>query len=128
MFRPLTLLFCLSGMLLLFVTLPAAAQMEPKATFPIAGSTISDDIKLIRVEFNEPIDPTVSGLELRRGDHQVWIAGVGAGFCDPFSCQLHLGQLEPDLYTVAYDVFTPSGKTIKHEFTFSIAAEAPTVN
>ena len=111
--------------LLVFVMLmariiPGSAQSEPKATFPVAGSTVTNEIEVIRVEFNEPIDPTLSGLELRKGGTQVWLAGVGAGFCDASSCQLLLGQLEPDNYIVAYDVLTPSGKVIKNQFTFSV--------
>jgi methionine-rich copper-binding protein CopC len=97
-----------------------SAQDSPKATFPSDGSTVTGDIEMVRVEFNEPIDPTMSGLELRRGGTQLWLAGVGAGFCDATSCQLPFGQLEPDSYTVVYDVFTPSGKVIKNQFTFSV--------
>lgn len=114
--------------LLLAGTLTVSAQTEPKATFPIADSTVTSEIELIRVEFNEPIDPTMSGLELRRGNDQVWIAGVGRGFCDVLSCQLRLGQLDPDLYTVAFDVLTPSGKVIRNEFKFSVSAGTTTGN
>jgi methionine-rich copper-binding protein CopC len=98
---------------------PGLAQSGPKATFPVAGSIVTDELKVIRVEFDEPLDPTMSGLELRKGT-QLWLAGVGAGFCDTSSCQLLLGELEPDSYTVAYDVLTSSGKVIKNQFTFSI--------
>ena len=124
----LTRLFFTLVTLLLAEARPVSAQMEPKATYPIAGSTVTSEIELIRVEFNKPIDPTMSGLELRRGDNQVWIAGVGAGFCDAFSCQLHLGQLEPDLYTVAFDVFTPSGEVIRDNFKFTVLGESAPVN
>src|SRR3990170_5498938 len=106
------------GMMVLPV--PALAQNAPKATFPSDGSTVTGDIEIVRVEFNEPIDPTMSGLELRRGGTQLWLAGVGAGFCDTSSCQLPLGQLEPDNYTVTFDVLTPSGKVIRNQFTFSV--------
>lgn len=110
--------------LLVFVVLlaraiPASAQSELKTTFPVAGSIVTDELELVRVEFDEPIDPTMSGLELRKGT-QLWLAGVGAGFCDTSSCQLLLGELEPDSYSVAYDVLTSSGKVIKNQFTFSI--------
>jgi methionine-rich copper-binding protein CopC len=101
-------------------SLPVAAQDAPKATFPSDGSTVTGDIEMVRVEFNEPIDPTMSGLELRRGGTQLWLAGVGAGFCDASSCQLPLGQLEPDNYTVTFDVLTPSGKVMKNQFTFIV--------
>lgn len=99
---------------------PVSAQEALKATFPSDGSTVAGDLQVVRVEFNEPIDPTMSGLELRRGGTQLWVAGVGAGFCDATSCQLPLGQLEPDNYTVAFDVLTPSGKVIKNEFGFVV--------
>lgn len=99
---------------------PVSAQDALKATFPSDGSTVAGDLQVVRVEFNEPIDPTMSGLELRRGGTQLWVAGVGAGFCDATSCQLPLGQLEPDNYTVAFDVLTPSGKVIKNEFGFVV--------
>jgi methionine-rich copper-binding protein CopC len=101
-------------------SLPVSAQDVPKATFPSDGSTVTGDIEMVRVEFNEPIDPTMSGLELRRGGTQLWLAGVGAGFCDASSCQLPLGQLEPDNYTVTFDVLTPSGKVMKNQFTFIV--------
>jgi methionine-rich copper-binding protein CopC len=101
-------------------SLPVSAQDAPKATFPSDGSTVTGDIEMVRVEFNEPIDPTMSGLELRRGGTQLWLAGVGAGFCDASSCQLPLGQLEPDNYTVTFDVLTPSGKVMKNQFTFIV--------
>ena len=99
---------------------PVSAQDMPKTTFPLDGSTVTGEIQLVRVEFNEAIDPTMSGLELRKGGTQLWVAGVGAGFCDASSCQLPFGQLEPDSYTVVYDVFTPAGKVIKNQFTFSV--------
>ena len=99
---------------------PVSAQDAPKATFPSDGSTVTGDIEMVRVEFNEPIDPTMSGLELRRGDTQLWLAGVGAGFCDASSCQLRLGQLDPDNYTVTFDVLTPSGKVMKNQFSFIV--------
>jgi methionine-rich copper-binding protein CopC len=101
-------------------SLPVSAQDAPKATFPSDGSTVTGDIEMVRVEFNEPIDPTMSGLELRRGGTQLWLAGVGAGFCDASSCQLPLGELEPDNYTVTFDVLTPSGKVMKNQFTFIV--------
>lgn len=100
--------------------LPALAQDTPKATYPSDGSTVAGDIDMVRVEFNEPIDPTMSGLELRRGGTQVWLAGVGEGFCDSTSCKLPLGQLEPDRYTVVFDVLTPSGKVMKNQFSFVV--------
>ncbi len=118
--KKVVLLFVLVPMVLMESPVPASAQSEPKATFPIAGSTVAGEIDVIRVEFNEPIDPTMSGLELRKGGTQPWIAGVGTGFCDTSSCQLLFGQLEPDSYTVVYDVFTPSGKVIKNQFTFTV--------
>jgi methionine-rich copper-binding protein CopC len=99
---------------------PGSAQDAPKATFPPDGSTVSGDIEMVRVEFNEAIDPTISGLELRKGGTQLWLAGVGAGFCDTSSCQLLLGRLEPDNYTVTFDVLTPSGKVMKNQFTFIV--------
>jgi methionine-rich copper-binding protein CopC len=108
-------------LLIIFGTsLPVSAQDSPKATYPSEGSTVTGDIEMVRVEFNEPIDPTMSGLELRRGGTQLWLAGVGAGFCDASSCQLPLGQLEPDNYTVTFDVLTPSGKVMKNQFTFIV--------
>jgi len=100
--------------------LPATAQDAPKATFPSDGSTVTGDIEMVRVEFSETIDPTLSGLELRKGGTQLWLAGVGAGFCDAVSCQLTLGQLEPDDYTVMFDVLTSSGKVMKDQFTFRV--------
>ena len=99
---------------------PVLAQDAPKTTFPLDGSTVTGEIQMVRVEFNEPIDPTLSGLELRKGGTQLWLAGVGAGFCDAVSCQLTLGQLEPDDYTVIFDVLTSSGKVMKDQFTFSV--------
>ena len=102
------------------VSIPVSAQDVPKATFPSDGSTVPGDIEMVRVEFNEPIDPTMSGLELRRGGTQVWLAGVGAGFCDASSCQLPLGQLDPDNYTVIFDVLTSSGKVMKNQFSFIV--------
>ncbi len=99
---------------------PVSAYDMLKGTFPSDGSTVTGDIEMVRVEFNEPIDPTMSALELRKGGTQLWLAGVGAGFCDTSSCQLPLGQLEPDDYTVAFDVITPSGKVMKNQFTFSV--------
>ena len=99
---------------------PVSAQDTPKTTFPLDGSTVTGEIQVVRVEFNEPIDPTMSGLELRKGGTQLWLAGVGAGFCDTSSCQLPLGQLEPDNYTVTFDVLTPSGKVLKNQFTFIV--------
>ncbi len=108
-------------LLLVFGAPPAvSAQDAPKATFPSDGSTVTGDIDVVRVEFSEPIDPTLSGLELRKGGTQLWLAGVGAGFCDALSCQLTLGQLEPDDYTVIFDVLTSSGKVMKDQFTFSV--------
>jgi methionine-rich copper-binding protein CopC len=98
----------------------ASAQDAPKATYPSDGSTVAGDIEMVRVEFNEPIDPTMSGLELRRGGTQVWLAGVGEGFCDSTSCKLPLGQLEPDSYTVIFDVLTHSGKVMKNQFSFVV--------
>ena len=100
--------------------IPVSAQNTLKTTFPSDGSTVTGDLEMVRVEFNEAIDPTMSGLELRKGGTQVWIAGVGAGFCDASSCQLPLGQLEPDNYTVTFDVLTPSGKVMKDQFTFIV--------
>ena len=99
---------------------PSSAQDAPKSTFPTDGSTVAGDIDKVRVEFNEPIDPAMSGLELRKGSNQLWLAGVGTGFCDRNSCQMTLGQLEPDNYTVTFDVLTPSGKVIKNEFGFVV--------
>lgn len=111
-----------TGVLLaiLATPIPVAAQDEPKATFPLDGSTVVGVLEKVRVEFNEPIDPTMSGLELLKGGTQLWLAGVGNGFCDINSCQLLLGQLEPDSYTVAFDVLTPSGKVMKDHFTFIV--------
>ena len=105
---------------ILGVPLPVSAQDSPKATFPSDGSTVKGDIEMVRVEFDEPIDPTMSGLELRRGGTQLWLAGVGEGFCDSTSCKLPLGQLEPDNYTVTFDVLTPSGKVMKNQFSFVV--------
>ena len=105
---------------LLGFPVPSSAQDAPKATFPVDGSTVTGDLELVRVEFNEAIDPTMSGLELLRGGTQLWLAGVGPGFCDANSCQMRLGQLEPDNYTVAFDVLTPSGKVMKNHFTFVV--------
>lgn len=105
---------------ILGLPLPVAAQDAPKATYPSDGSTVAGDIDMVRVEFNEPIDPTMSGLELRRGGTQLWLAGVGDGFCDSMSCKLPLGQLEPDNYTVIFDVLTPSGKVMKNQFNFVV--------
>ena len=102
------------------VSLSVWAQDALKVTFPSDGSTVTGDIEKVRVEFNVPIDPTMSGLELRKGGTQLWLAGVGTGFCDSNSCQLLLGQLEPDIYTVAFDVLTPSGKVMKNQFTFIV--------
>ena len=107
-------------LLVLATPIPVSAQNTPKTTFPSDGSTVTGDLEMVRVEFNEAIDPTMSGLELRKGGTQVWIAGVGAGFCDASSCQLPLGQLEPDNYTVTFDVLTPSGKVMKDQFTFIV--------
>lgn len=104
------------------VPVPVSAQDAPKATFPSDGSTVTGDLQVVRVEFHEPIDPTMSALELRKGGTQLWLAGVGEGFCDTSSCQLPLGQLEPDDYTVAFDVITPSGKVMKNQFTFSVGS------
>lgn len=110
-----------AAVLIIFETsLPVSAQDAPKATFPSDGSTVTGDIEIVRVEFNEPIDPTMSGLELRRGGTQLWLAGVGAGFCDTSSCQLPLGQLDPDNYTVTFDVLTSSGKVMKNQFSFIV--------
>lgn len=107
-------------LVVLATPVPVSAQGTPKTTFPLDGSTVTGEIQVVRVEFNEPIDPTMSGLELRKGGTQLWVAGVGAGFCDATSCQLPFGRLEPDSYTVVYDVFTPSGKVMKDQFTFSV--------
>ena len=106
---------------ILGMPLPVAAQDAPKATFPSDGSTVAGNIDMVRVEFGEPIDPTMSGLELRRGGTQLWLAGVGEGFCDSTSCKLPLGQLEPDNYTVTFDVLTPSGKVMKSQFSFVVS-------
>ena len=99
----------------------ASAQAEPKFTFPAAGSTVTGDINITRVEFDEAIDPALSGLELRNGEGHLLADGVGYGNCDVFSCHLYLGQLKPDSYTVTYDVITVSGKAQKGQFKFSIA-------
>ena len=107
-------------LMILATPVPVSAQDAPKATYPLDGSTVAGNLEKVRVEFNEPIDPTMSGLELRRGGTQLWLAGVGPGFCDTSSCQLLLGQLEPDSYTVAFDVLTPSGKVMKNQFTFIV--------
>ena len=107
-------------LIVLGTSFPVSAQDAPKATFPSDGSTVRGDIEMVRVEFNEPIDPTMSGLELRRGGTQLWLAGVGAGFCDTSSCQLPLGQLDPDNYTVTFDVLTSSGKVMKNQFSFIV--------
>ena len=107
-------------LVILAMPIPVSAQDTPKATFPLDGSTVTDEIQVFRVEFSEAIDPTMSSLELRKGGTQLWLAGVGAGFCDTSSCQLPLGQLEPDNYTVTFDVLTPSGKVMKNQFTFIV--------
>ena len=107
-------------LLVLATPIPVSARDTPKTTFPLDGSTVTGEIQVVRVEFSEAIDPTMSGLELRKGGTQVWIAGVGAGFCDASSCQLPLGQLEPDNYTVTFDVLTPPGKVMKDQFTFIV--------
>ncbi len=98
----------------------ASAQSELKSTFPIAGSTVAGDIGVIRVGFDEAIDPALSGLEIRNGEGHVSADGVGYGTCEPLSCHLYLGQLKPDVYTVTYNVYTPSGKVLKNKFTFSV--------
>ena len=80
---------------ILGLPLPVAAQDAPKATYPSDGSTVAGDIDMVRVEFNEPIDPTMSGLELRRGGSQLWLAGVGDGFCDFHVVQIARASLSP---------------------------------
>lgn len=113
--------FVAAALLVILATpVPVSAQDTPKTTFPLDGSTVTGEIQLVRVEFHEAIDPTMSGLELLKGGTQLWVAGVGAGFCDTTSCHLPFGQLEPDTYTVVYDVSTPSGKVIRNQFTFSV--------
>jgi methionine-rich copper-binding protein CopC len=99
---------------------PGSTQSEPKFTFPTADSTVAGDIGVIRVGFDETIDPALSGLELRNGEGQVSADGAGYGNCETLSCHLYLGQLKPDVYTVTYNVFTPSGKVMKSQFTFSV--------
>jgi methionine-rich copper-binding protein CopC len=42
---------------------PVSAHDILKGTFPSDGSTVTGDIEMVRVEFNEPIDPAMSALE-----------------------------------------------------------------
>jgi hypothetical protein len=63
-------------------TIPVSAQAEPKFTFPTADSTVAGDIGIIRVGFDEAIDPALSGLELRNGEGHVSADGAGYGNCD----------------------------------------------
>ena len=41
-------------------------------------------------------------------------------FAMPVRASCRLGQLEPDNYTVTFDVLTPSGKVMKNQFTFIV--------
>ena len=98
----------------------AARAESLRFASPAADSTVTGSIGVIRIGFEEAVDPGLSGLELRNSGGHVVASGVGIGSCDDFSCHLYLGKLDPDDYSVTYNVITLSGKVLNENFTFSV--------
>ena len=107
-----------------------SAHAELVTSDPIANSSLVEAPSTLTVTFSEPIDPDRASIEVL--DLQLRpVAGVGPARVDPegVTVTLDLPVLDPDVYTVRYDVVsTTDGHTTSGFYAFIVdptGAQAP---
>ena len=122
----------LAAMILVASIAPArvSAHAELVTSDPIANSSLVEAPSTLTVTFSEPIDPDRASIEVL--DLQLRpVAGVGPARVDPegVTVTLDLPVLDPDVYTVRYDVVsTTDGHTTSGFYAFIVdptGAQAP---
>lgn len=101
------------------------AHAELLSAEPPPGAQLDESPPIVRLTFNEPLDPA-SRLALRQRDFSP-VAGVTARLAPdgPNRLLAQLPTLSPGTYTVEYTVVSLDGHSVNGAYEFSVGAAAP---
>lgn len=103
----------------------AHAHAMLQKTEPGRRATLSKPPAMVRLWFNEKLEPAFSSITVTDGAGRTVSADaarVAAG--NPKLLEVRLPDLAPGEYTVSYEVLSIDGHTVKSKFTFTIKAAA----
>lgn len=90
---------------------------------PAARATVSIAPTVVRLWFNERIEPRFASAEVTDTNGQVVSAGPAAVSADdPKRMELPLGELTPGVYRVRYRVLSVDGHVVEASHTFTVKA------
>jgi len=114
-------LMALSAFAVVLLASPAFAHGKLQASTPKDGSTLEQAPKLIRLQFNEPVEATLTTVKLvDTAGQEVETAKLEVPADDPKAVVLALPALAPGSYRAGWSMVGPDGHRVKGELKFSV--------
>jgi methionine-rich copper-binding protein CopC len=103
------------------LTAPAFAHGKLQASTPKDGATLEQAPKLVRLQFNEPVEATLSTVKLvNPAGQEVETAKAEVPADDPKAVVLALPPLTTGSYRAVWSMVGPDGHRVKGEVRFSV--------
>ena len=114
-------LMALGAFAVVLLAPPACAHGKLQASTPKDGSTLEQAPKLVRLQFNEPVEATLTTVKLvDTAGQEVETARAEVPADDAKAVVLTLPALTPGSYRAVWSMVGPDGHRIKGDVKFSV--------
>jgi methionine-rich copper-binding protein CopC len=114
-------LMALSAFAVVLLASPAFAHGKLQASTPKEGSTLEQAPKLVRLQFNEPVEATLTTVKLvDTAGQEVKTAKAEVPADDAKAVVLALPALTTGSYRALWSMVGPDGHRVKGELKFSV--------
>ena len=125
-FAPMLAGIALAWGALLYAPLLVSAHVALIAATPVAGSTIGQAPKAVRIRFDQVPDPQFNRIELLDTSGKTVAGGAAQrDTADPTIVTVTLPSLSGGIYTVAWQALAGDGHLTKGNYSFTLAATGP---
>src|SRR4051812_19382396 len=97
---------------------PALAHSKLMSASPAEGSTVPGTFKVVKLTFDEAIEPALSYFDVLGPDKKRIIRAKGKAACNGKVCQFAVDKLEDGAYTVHMHVLSDDGHVVETDYSF----------
>ena len=125
-FRPTLAVLAFAWGALVCLPLAVSAHVALVAATPVAGSTVGQPPKTVKIRFDQVPDPQFNRIELLDTSGKTVAGGAAQrDAADPTVITVTLAQLPPGVYTVAWQALAGDGHLTKGNYSFTLATTGP---
>jgi methionine-rich copper-binding protein CopC len=102
----------------------ALAHAKLKSSSPAANAKVMSGLKEIKLEFSEPIEPSLSKFELDNAAGKAVASMTGDKACAKAKCKFEVTPHAAGVYTLNYHVLSGDGHVVDGKFDFTVTGGA----